>query len=67
MELVLNDKQKIQELQKQIAFLMDKMQNLEHKMKNVENNKCHDIILIIVITIFVLFIIDNLFKLGKFS
>lgn len=67
MELHLNDKQKIQELQKQIAFLMDKMQNLEHKMKNVENNKCHDIILIIVIAIFVLFIIDNLFKLGKFS
>ena len=36
-------------------------------MKNVENSKCHDIILIIVIAIFVLFIIDNLFKLGKFS
>ena len=62
-----NEAKKIKELQQQISFLMDKLENLETKVANVENNKCHDIILIIVIAIFILFIIDNLFKLGRFS
>lgn len=57
----------IRAIQNQLNSLVAKMNNLEKKMTYVENNKSHDIILFIVIAIFILFVLDNVFKLGKFS
>lgn len=57
----------IRAIQTQLNTLVAKMNNLEQKVNYVENNKSHDIILFIVIAIFVLFVLDNVFKLGKFS
>jgi hypothetical protein len=57
----------IQAIRVQLNSLVAKMNNLEQKVSYVENNKSHDIILFIVIAIFILFVLDNVFKLGKFS
>jgi hypothetical protein len=56
--------EQIKMLKTQIQTLNNKIVMLENKMQNVENNRPHDIILIIVIALFVLFIIDNIFKLN---
>ena len=55
----------IRELHEQIKALVTKVNTLEKKVTYVENNKSHDIILFIVIAIFILFVIDNIFKLSK--
>jgi hypothetical protein len=55
--------EQIKMLKKQIQELNSKITTLETKLDAVENNRPHDIILIIVIALFVLFIIDNVFKL----
>ena len=55
--------EQIKMLKKQIQELNSKITTLETKLEAVENNRPHDIILIIVIALFVLFIIDNVFKL----
>jgi hypothetical protein len=55
--------EQIKMLKKQIQELNSKITTLESKLEAVENNRPHDIILIIVIALFVLFIIDNVFKL----
>ena len=57
----------IRTIQVQLNSLVAKLNNLEQKVSYVENNKSHDIILFIVIAIFILFVLDNVFKLGKFS
>jgi hypothetical protein len=57
----------IRTIQVQLNSLVAKMNNLEQKVNYVENNKSHDIVLFIVIAIFILFVLDNVFKLGKFS
>ena len=57
----------IRAIQNQLSALVAKMNNLEQKVSYVENNESHDIILFIVIAIFILFVLDNVFKLGKFS
>jgi hypothetical protein len=57
----------VKAIQAQLNVLVAKMNTLEQKVTYVENNKSHDIILFIVIAIFILFVIDNVFKLGKFS
>ena len=51
-------------LKKQIQSLYVKINMLETKLHSVENNRPHDIILIIVISLFILFIVDNVFKLS---
>lgn len=70
-ELLQNDKDvipdEIRKLQNEIKHLMSKIDVLENKVKNVENNTNHDIILFIVIAIFILFVIDSVFKFNKFS
>jgi len=57
----------VRAIQTQLNALVAKMNSLEQKVTYVENNKSHDIILFIVIAIFILFVLDNVFKLGKFS
>ena len=57
----------VKAIQSQLNSLVAKMNTLEQKVSYVENNKSHDIILFIVIAIFILFVLDNVFKLGKFS
>lgn len=57
----------IRKLQGEIKHLMSKIDVLENKVKNVENNTNHDIILFLVIAIFILFVIDNVFKFNKLS
>jgi hypothetical protein len=57
----------VRAIQSQLNSLVAKMNTLEQKVSYVENNKSHDIILFIVIAIFILFVLDNVFKLGKFS
>lgn len=57
----------VRAIQNQLNALVAKMNTLEQKVNYVENNKSHDIILFIVIAIFILFVLDNVFKLGKFS
>jgi len=66
MEMKKNDDnmEQIKQLKAQIQALNSKINVLENKLQNVENNRPHDIILIIVIALFVLFIVDNVFKLG---
>lgn len=54
-------------LQKQIRELSAKLDTLEKKMGKVENSRSHDIILIIVLVVFVLFIIDNVFGFNKLT
>jgi hypothetical protein len=55
--------EQIKILKKQIQELNSKITTLETKLEAVENNRPHDIILIIVIALFILFIVDNVFKL----
>jgi len=57
----------IRRLQEEIKHLVSKIEVLETKVKNVENNSNHDIILFVVIAIFILFVIDNVFKFNKLS
>ena len=57
----------IRRLQEEIKHLVSKIEVLETKVKNVENNTNHDIILFVVIAIFILFVIDNVFKFNKLS
>jgi len=57
----------IRRLQEEIKHLVSKIEVLENKVKNVENNTNHDIILFVVIAIFILFVIDNVFKFNKLS
>jgi hypothetical protein len=57
----------IRKLQEEIKYLMTKIEVLEGKVKNVENTTNHDIILFVVIAIFILFVIDNVFKFNKLS
>lgn len=57
----------IMNMKNQLNSLVTKMTTLEQKVTHIENNKSHDIILFIVIAIFILFVLDNVFKLGRFS
>ena len=57
----------IRKLQEEIKQLMSKIDVLENKVKNVENNSNHDIVLFLVVAIFILFVIDNVFKFNKLS
>lgn len=60
-ENIMNDEQ-IRKLKKQLDSLHAKIQMLENKLQTVETNRPHDIILIIVISLFILFIVDNIFR-----
>lgn len=51
---------------KQIQAILTRLAELERKMSTVDTSKSHDIILFIVIGIFVLFVLDNIFKLNRF-
>lgn len=52
--------------ERQIQVILARLAELEKKLSTVDTNKSHDIILFIVIGIFVLFVLDNIFKLGRF-
>jgi hypothetical protein len=52
--------------ERQIQAILARLAELEKKLSTVDTNKSHDIILFIVIGIFVLFVLDNIFKLGRF-
>jgi len=52
--------------ERQIQLILARLAELEKKLSSVDTNKSHDIILFIVIGIFVLFVLDNIFKLGRF-
>lgn len=52
----------IKKLKTELNNLNSKIKMLESKLQNVENNRPHDVILIIVISLFILFIVDNIFK-----
>lgn len=51
----------------QLRALMTKVDFLEKKMTNIEHDKSHDIVLFIVLAIFVMFILDNVFNKKMFS
>ena len=51
---------------RQIQAILARLAEIEKKLSTVDTNKSHDIILFIVIGIFVLFVLDNIFKLGRF-
>ena len=57
----------IRRLQEEIKHLVSNKEVLETKVNNVENNSNHDIILFVVISIFILFVIDNVFKFNRLS
>lgn len=52
--------------ERQIQSILNRLAEIEKKLSSVDTNKSHDIILFIVIGIFVLFVLDNIFKLGRF-
>ncbi len=52
--------------ERQIQLILARLAELEKKLSSVDTNRSHDIILFIVIGIFVLFVLDNIFKLGRF-
>ena len=52
--------------ERQIQAILARLAEIEKKLSTVDTNKSHDIILFIVIGIFVLFVLDNIFKLGRF-
>jgi hypothetical protein len=52
--------------ERQIQLILARLADIEKKLSSVDTNKSHDIILFIVIGIFVLFVLDNIFKLGRF-
>lgn len=54
-------------LSSQLRALMTKVDFLEKKMTNIEHDKSHDIVLFIVLAIFVMFILDNVFNKKIFS
>ena len=51
----------------QLRALMTKVDFLEKKMTTIEHDKSHDIVLFIVLAIFVMFILDNVFNKKIFS
>lgn len=55
----------IRNIQEQLKALMTKMETLERKVTMVEHDKSHDIVLFIVIAIFVLFVLDNIFRKSR--
>ena len=52
----------IRNLQEQLKTLMSKIEKLERKVTMVEHDKSQDIVLFIVIAIFILFVLDNIFR-----
>ena len=55
----------IRNLQFQLKTLMAKIEALEKKVTVVEHDKSHDVVLFIVIAIFVLFVLDNIFRKNR--
>lgn len=55
----------IRNIQEQLKALMNKMETLERKVTMVEHDKSHDVVLFIVIAIFVLFVLDNIFRKSR--
>lgn len=54
-------------LSTQLKSLITKIDYLEKKMTTMEHDKSHDIVLFIVLAIFVMFILDNVFNKKMFS
>lgn len=57
----------VKRLQEQIRQLTAKLDRLEKKVGKVENSRSHDIILIVVLAVFLLFIVDNIFGFNKLT
>jgi ABC-type Na+ efflux pump permease subunit len=57
----------VQRLQEQIRQLTAKLDKLEKKVGRVESSRSHDIILMVVLVIFLLFIVDNVFGFNKLT
>lgn len=55
------------QISSQLRALMTKVEFLEKKMTTIEHDKSHDIVLFIVLAIFVMFILDNVFNKKMFS
>jgi hypothetical protein len=55
------------QISSQLRALMTKVDFLEKKMTTIEHDKSHDIVLFIVLAIFVMFILDNVFNKKIFS
>lgn len=57
----------VRKLQEQIRQLSAKLEKLEKKVGKVESSRSHDIILIVVLAVFLLFIVDNVFGFNKLT
>lgn len=57
----------VRRLQEQIRRLTAKLDDLEKKVGKVESSRSHDIILIVVLAVFLLFIVDNVFGFNKLT
>ena len=55
----------IVKLQEQVAKLSNNLNAIELDVKTLKNDKSHDIVLYIVIAIFILFILDSIFRSGR--
>lgn len=57
----------VKRLQEQIRLLNAKLDKLERKVGKVESSRSHDIILIVVLAVFLLFIVDSVFGFNKLT
>lgn len=62
-----NSTDDVRRLQEQIRQLTAKLDTLEKKVGRVESSRSHDIILMVVLVIFLLFIVDNVFGFNKLT
>jgi len=59
--------QAVKNLQDQIRQLTAKLDSLERKVGKVESSRSHDIILVLVLVVFLLFIMDSVFGFNKLT
>ena len=61
------NKSSCNDINEKLTFIMKKLEALENKMTRTQSNNVHDLILFVIMGLFILFILDSIFRIGRMT
>lgn len=63
----LKEREEPSEFKQTLSNVLMRLERLERKMKESSSNNIHDIVLFVLVGVFILFILDSIFKIGRMT
>ena len=66
-EVKYSNKSSCNDINEKLTFIMKKLEMLENKITKTQSNNVHDLILFVIMGLFILFILDSIFRIGRMT